>query len=590
MLPLTRSRNRARFFGIPFSPSVLFAGGTVAGAWYDPSDLTTLFQDSAGTTPVTGVEQVVGLMLDKSKGLVLGSELAAVLPTPTILDSGGSVGVWDGSTQTISSTTITAITNYPRYQFAIAGVTAGKNYQISVTATGTNLIRISNPSLGGVALIANFASGSLSFIANNVASNVFQLVTDSRAVYSATLTVSIRELPGNHATSTGAARPTLRARYNLLTYSEEFDQGVWTKGNATATNTTATTDPLGGNTADKLASNTASSVDHAVDQTLVINSVTTFTVYAKAAELSRIAIGRTSGPVGKVFDLVAGTAHDLGPTSWSGWTSASAGNFSITSAGNGWWRVSITAPASAVNGRNDIYLIDNNGNERTFATASGNGIYIWGAQLLTAADAFATGNAYQRVAAATVYDTSNSVFRPYLAAGGTQAMQTASINPGAVDKAQVFAGVTNLVGGNSQLVEFSADVNANNGAFSMPKDAVGAGIWTVGLRGTSSISASSAASYSAPITTVNTGRFDTAVAVDAAILRINGTQVGTSGASSPGASNFGTYPLNILARNNGASVPFTGRLYSLITRFGPNLSAAEISATEAWVNQRTGAY
>lgn len=36
------------------------------GVWYDPSDLSTLFQDSAGTTPVTAVEQPVGLMLDKS--------------------------------------------------------------------------------------------------------------------------------------------------------------------------------------------------------------------------------------------------------------------------------------------------------------------------------------------------------------------------------------------------------------------------------------------------------------------------------------------------------------------------------------------
>lgn len=43
----------------------LFAGG-VPGVWFDPSDLSTLFQDTAGTIPVTGVEQPVGLMLDKS--------------------------------------------------------------------------------------------------------------------------------------------------------------------------------------------------------------------------------------------------------------------------------------------------------------------------------------------------------------------------------------------------------------------------------------------------------------------------------------------------------------------------------------------
>lgn len=43
----------------------LFAAGE-QGVWYDPSDLTTLYQDAAGTTPVTAVEQPVGLMLDKS--------------------------------------------------------------------------------------------------------------------------------------------------------------------------------------------------------------------------------------------------------------------------------------------------------------------------------------------------------------------------------------------------------------------------------------------------------------------------------------------------------------------------------------------
>lgn len=49
----------------PFSPSELFANNEV-GAWYDPSDFSTMFQDAAGTTPVTAVEQPVGKILDKS--------------------------------------------------------------------------------------------------------------------------------------------------------------------------------------------------------------------------------------------------------------------------------------------------------------------------------------------------------------------------------------------------------------------------------------------------------------------------------------------------------------------------------------------
>lgn len=48
-----------------FQPSTLFATGE-QGIWLDPSDLTTMFQDSAGTTPVTAAGQVVGLIRDKS--------------------------------------------------------------------------------------------------------------------------------------------------------------------------------------------------------------------------------------------------------------------------------------------------------------------------------------------------------------------------------------------------------------------------------------------------------------------------------------------------------------------------------------------
>jgi hypothetical protein len=49
----------------PFSPLDLFQSGE-QGAWYDPSDLTTLFQDAAGTIPVVSDGDPVGLMQDKS--------------------------------------------------------------------------------------------------------------------------------------------------------------------------------------------------------------------------------------------------------------------------------------------------------------------------------------------------------------------------------------------------------------------------------------------------------------------------------------------------------------------------------------------
>lgn len=50
---------------IRFDPLTLFANGE-QGAWYDPSDLSSMFQDAAGTIPVTADGDPVGLRLDKS--------------------------------------------------------------------------------------------------------------------------------------------------------------------------------------------------------------------------------------------------------------------------------------------------------------------------------------------------------------------------------------------------------------------------------------------------------------------------------------------------------------------------------------------
>ena len=48
-----------------WTPTKLFAGGT-AGGWWDAGDLSTLFQDTAGTTPVTALAQPVRRISDKS--------------------------------------------------------------------------------------------------------------------------------------------------------------------------------------------------------------------------------------------------------------------------------------------------------------------------------------------------------------------------------------------------------------------------------------------------------------------------------------------------------------------------------------------
>lgn len=60
-----------------FSPVSLFTSGS-QGIWLDPSDLSTMFTDRAGTTPVTAPGQTVGKRLDKS-----GRGNHATAPTDT---------------------------------------------------------------------------------------------------------------------------------------------------------------------------------------------------------------------------------------------------------------------------------------------------------------------------------------------------------------------------------------------------------------------------------------------------------------------------------------------------------------------------
>lgn len=63
---LSSAQNNAGASPSPsFSPADLFANGE-DGAWYDPSDLSTLWKDTAGTIPVTSDGDLVARIDDKS--------------------------------------------------------------------------------------------------------------------------------------------------------------------------------------------------------------------------------------------------------------------------------------------------------------------------------------------------------------------------------------------------------------------------------------------------------------------------------------------------------------------------------------------
>ena len=85
---MQRFRTRSRLHSDFFDVSRFFANGE-KGAWYDPSDWSTLFQDSAGTTPVTAVNDPVGLMLDRATAIGTAGDVS---PSLTSLAGWGTSG------------------------------------------------------------------------------------------------------------------------------------------------------------------------------------------------------------------------------------------------------------------------------------------------------------------------------------------------------------------------------------------------------------------------------------------------------------------------------------------------------------------
>jgi hypothetical protein len=198
---------------------------------YQP--LPILYQDAAGTTPVTAVEQPVGLMLDKSKGLVLGPELV------TNGDfSNGTTGwsVYSGSSGGVisnSSGSLLVSNNggtYTRGVTALTGLVVGKWYKVTgdcLTSSNGAVVRIATESTAASGYVYNniaLAVGVISFQFAATATTLYLAVGIESNVTTAVASfdnISVRELPGNHAYQTvSTRRPVLTARYNLLQNTE----------------------------------------------------------------------------------------------------------------------------------------------------------------------------------------------------------------------------------------------------------------------------------------------------------------------------------------------------------------------------------
>lgn len=209
----------------------LFSAGD-QGVFLDANDWGTsgtggtgvVFQDLAGT-PVTAMEQPVQLILDKSQGLKLGSELVTNGGFTTDL-AGWTSSSTPPATSTWAAGGLALYTDGSAYAGEWQGVTTvvGKWYktQIVVTTGGVSLqFRVgTSGGAGDVVASTNFmtAAGTYTFYFLAVGTTSYVQVRSGTNGTSVIRSISTKNIAGNHAyVPSSANRPIITARYNLLT-------------------------------------------------------------------------------------------------------------------------------------------------------------------------------------------------------------------------------------------------------------------------------------------------------------------------------------------------------------------------------------
>ena len=402
------------------------------GAWFDPEDMSTMFQDAAGTTPVTAVEQPVGLILDKSDN-------------------------------------------------------------------------------------------------------------------------------GNHATQPiTASRPTLSARYNLLTKTEDFSDAVWAKNGVSVT-ASKFLSPIGTFTANKvtLLSGVVTTGNDgggtfAYPLITANGSVYTLSLFAKSAGSNYIRF-REAINTGQRVKINLTDGSFVGEAGWV----PSTFTVSVTPAPNGFFLIQITRSAPTtfcfnIKGGDDV------GNGI-------NGVYVWGIDLRLGT----TSGPYQRVNTATDYDTNPDLFPKYLKFDG-------------IDDYLILSGL-NILGN-----FYVAAAVQYSGTAEHVIDSFGAAGIRAGLRRSSSKQLSIVDN----LATYSSSDIDGGLQIDSVIFRNNNSDLFKNAKL---VQNFGTFARSgtITSANIGCDYTATGgyhngRIYGLILLSKEPTDAQRVKC-ERFLTKKAGA-
>ena len=381
-----------------------------------------------------------------------------------------------------------------------------------------------------------------------------------------------------HATqATAGNRPTYRARYNLLTQSQAFNISWPTTGVAVAINQALAPDNT--STANKITED-GTTGQHFISQSFTFLATTyTYTCYVQRA------VGTRNVMVYMQGSTFAGIQIDLGTlavTQLAGST-ASGISGSVTAAGGGWYRCSVTATIGAGVGSVAIYMLSGTANSYTGDTTSA--LYAWGADLRYGTS---TTFPYQSITTATSYNAVG--FLPYLAFNGsTTSLLTGNIDLTATSQTTTFVGLTKSSDA-AQAAPFSFGTIASvAGSFEFNAPAtIATADYAMVIRGNATLSAYKYTTFASPITNVISSLIDFNAATGAEVAsRVNAVTPTTATGVEAGAGPFANGALSVGSRVGGLF--FNGNLYGLIVR-GASSTAAEIASTEAWINSRCGAF
>jgi len=170
-----------------FSPLSLFAASE-PGFWYDPSDLSTLFQDTAGTTPVTAAGQSVARINDKSgRGNHATQATAAQRPQYQVYSKPVLNGDFVDDNITFDGSAMTACQSaYVTQNGWMVGGASGSNYgSLSRIPLGRVTQYIVNPNIltNADRLSAYFGVDQYYFVGMTTDSTVFHRIDSPAGTY-----------------------------------------------------------------------------------------------------------------------------------------------------------------------------------------------------------------------------------------------------------------------------------------------------------------------------------------------------------------------------------------------------------------------